>query len=71
MNKLLDKKWWVNAGVRALKTFCQTAITMFTVGQAITDIDWLGMASISLVSAILSILTSIATLPEEETNTED
>lgn len=64
MNEL--KKWFKCAGVRAIKTVCQTAISLFTVGQAFTDIDWKMVVSISLVSGIYSILTSVAGLPEME-----
>lgn len=56
---------WVKAsGIRALKTFCQTLASMITVGQLISDIDWLGALSVSATAAILSILTSLAGLPE-------
>ena len=51
--------------IRALKTFCQTALSLITVGNLITDMDWISIISISGTSAIASILTSIATgLPE-------
>jgi len=61
----MNKQWLYAAGVRALKTFCQTGLTMITVGQAMTDVDWLGMLSISAVAAIVSVFTSVITgLPE-------
>jgi hypothetical protein len=62
----MNKKWWKAAGIRALKTFCQTAISMFTVGQAVLDVNWLNVASVSAVAAVISLLTSIAGLPEVE-----
>lgn len=58
------KKWLNAAGVRAIKTFAQTAVSMLTVGQAVIDVNWINVVSISAVSAVISILTSIAGLPE-------
>ncbi len=58
------KKWIKCAGIRALKTFCQTAISMITVGSTLTEVDWKTIASVSIVAAILSLLTSLAGLPE-------
>lgn len=53
--------------IRALKTFCQTAVSLITVGNLVTDMDWISILSISATSAVVSILTSIATgLPEVE-----
>ena len=61
---VMNKLWWKAAGIRALKTFCQTAVSMLTVGQALLDINWVHILSVSSVAAIISILTSIAGLPE-------
>lgn len=63
-NKTL--RWMRAAGVRAIKTFAETAISMLTIGQAFIDVNWLNVASISTVAAIISILTAIAGLPEVE-----
>ena len=61
----MSKEWLRAARIRALKTFCQTGLTMITVGQARTDVDWLGMLSISAVAAVVSVMTSVITgLPE-------
>lgn len=60
----MNKTWWKAAGVRALKTFCQTAVSMLTVGQAFIDIDWVNVLSVSGVAAVISLLTSIAGIPE-------
>ena len=60
----MNIKWLKAAGIRALKTFAQTAVGMITVGMAMDEIGWLHIASVSLVASILSILTSIAGLPE-------
>lgn len=58
------KKWLKAAGIRALKTFCQTAVSLITVGATLTEVNWLTVGSVSLVAAILSLLTSLAGLPE-------
>jgi len=61
----MSREWVKAAGVRALKTFCQTGLTMITVGQAVSDVDWIGMLSISLVAAVASMMTSVITgIPE-------
>lgn len=60
----MNKTWWKAAGVRAIKTFCQTAVSMLTVGQAFIDIDWVNVLSVSGVAAVISLLTSIAGIPE-------
>ncbi len=48
------------AGVRAIKTFAQTAVTLITVGQAFMEVNWINVISIAATSAVMSILTSIA-----------
>ena len=59
------KKWFKAAGIRAAKTAAQTAVSMLTVGQAVTDVNWVNVVSISAVAAIYSLLTSAAKgLPE-------
>lgn len=53
------------AGIRAIKTICQTALSLISVGTIMSDVDWKMVASASLLSGILSILTSVVTgLPE-------
>jgi hypothetical protein len=64
-------KWIKAAGIRAIKTMAQTAVSMITVGQAVMDVNWLNVLSVSIVAGILSLLTSIAGLPELENNNED
>ncbi len=58
------KKWFINAGIRAIKTFAQTAVSLITVGQAITDLDWIAILSISATSTVISLLTSLGGIPE-------
>ena len=58
------KKWAIAALIRAVKTFAQTAVSMIAVGAAFSEIDWLRVLSVSGVAFVLSILTSLAGLPE-------
>ena len=60
------KKWMKAAGVRAIKTIAQTVVALIGVGTVMSDIDWLMVASASCLSGILSLLTSVAGLPEVE-----
>lgn len=62
----MSKKWLKAAGIRAIKTFCQTAVSMLTVGQAVIDVNWINVLSVSGVAAVISLLTSVAGLPEVE-----
>ncbi len=64
--QIFTKQWLKAALIRALKTVAQTAVSMLTVGQYFTDVDWLGILSISAVAGVISILTSLAGLPEVE-----
>ena len=67
----MSKIWWKCAGIRALKTFCQTAIASIGTSATIGEVNWLIVGSTSLLSAILSILTSLAGLPEVDMNEKD
>jgi hypothetical protein len=60
------KEWAIAALTRAVKTFAQTFAAMIAVGAAFSEIDWLRALSVSGVSFVLSILTSLAGLPEVE-----
>ena len=62
----MNKKWLKAAGVRAVKTMSQTAVSMLTVGQAVLDVNWINVLSVSAVAGVISMLTSIAGLPEVE-----
>lgn len=57
-------KWIKPAGMRAIKTFAQTAASLITVGAVLSDIDWVYVLSSAAVAFIYSLLTSIAGLPE-------
>lgn len=60
------KNWLKAAGVRAAKTMAQTAASMLTVGQAVIDVNWTDVISVSVVAGVISLLTSVAGLPEVE-----
>lgn len=58
------KEWLKAAGIRAVKTFAQTMIGTIAVGAAFNEVDWLRALSVSGVACVLSLLTSLAGLPE-------
>lgn len=58
------KSWLKCAGVRAIKTVAQTAVSLVGVGAVMSDVDWAMVGSASLLAGILSLLTSVAGLPE-------
>lgn len=57
-------KWAKAAAIRAIKTVAQTAASLVAVGAVMADIDWIMVGSASMLAGILSVLTSIAGLPE-------
>ena len=59
-------KWCKCAIVRALKTVAQTAVALIPAGVGITEVSWTVVLSTSLLAGLLSILTSVAGLPEAE-----
>ena len=59
-----SKRWIKAAAVRAIKTVAQTAIATIGTAAVIGDVKWVMVASASILSGILSVLTSIAGLPE-------
>lgn len=58
------KAWLIAAGVRAVKTMAQTAVSIISVGTVMQDVDWMMVGSAALLSGVLSILTSVAGIPE-------
>lgn len=64
LNKIVTKDWIEAAGMRAIKTVAQTAIATIGTGAVLNDVDWVMVASASTVAGILSLLTSVAGLPE-------
>lgn len=63
---MTSKKWWKAAGVRAIKTIAQTAVATIGTSAVLGEVNWLAVASASVLAGILSMLTSIAGLPEVE-----
>ena len=64
--KNITKVWFKAAGIRAIKTMAQTAVATIGVAAVMQDVNWLAVASASLLAGVLSVLTSIAGLPEVE-----
>lgn len=60
----MSKKWWKAAGIRAVKTVAQTAIATIGTGALLSDVSWVGVVSASALAGVLSLLTSVAGLPE-------
>ena len=63
-NKEYWLEWTKAAAVRALKTVAQSALSMITLGLAVTEINWMYVISVSAVAGVYSLLTSVAGLPE-------
>ncbi len=66
-----DKKYWITwikaAGIRAVRTIAQTAVATVGTAVALGEVDWHMVASASALAGVLSLLTSVAGLPEIET----
>lgn len=62
----MTKKWLKAAGIRAIKTVAQTAVATIGTASAMGNVNWIFVASASALAGVLSILTSIAGLPEVE-----
>lgn len=65
------KKWVKCAGIRAIKTVAQSAVATIGTSAVIGDVNWIMVASASALAGILSILTSIAGLPEVKEDDEE
>ena len=63
-------KWLHAAGVRAIKTVAQTAVATIGTGAVISEVDWRMVLSASILAGVLSLLTSVAGLPEVEKRTD-
>lgn len=69
----IHKSWYRAAAVRALKTFCQTAIATIGTSAYMGEVNWIAVGSASILASVLSVLTSVAGLPEckeDETKAE-
>lgn len=58
------KKWFKAAGIRAIKTVAQTAVATIGTSAVLSEVNWIMVLSASILAGILSLLTSIAGLPE-------
>ena len=63
-NSVDTRKWMVNAGIRAVKTMAQTAVAVLGTSTVLSAIDWRMVLSSAVVAGIVSLLTSVAVLPE-------
>jgi hypothetical protein len=62
----MTKQWWKAAGIRAIRTVAQTAIASIGTSVVLSNVNWLAVASASVLAGILSLLTSVAGLPEND-----
>ena len=60
----MGAKWWKAAGVRAIKTVCQTAVATLGTAAVLSEINWVAVGSAAVLAGLLSLLTSLAGLPE-------
>lgn len=65
------KQWLKAAGVRAVKTVAQTAVATIGASAVISEVDWIMVVSASLLAGVVSLLTSIAGLPEVPAETTE
>jgi len=64
MKNILTKKWFKASVIRAIKTIAQTAIATIGTAVVLSDVNWVAVVSASVLAGILSMLTSLAGLPE-------
>ena len=63
---ITKKEWWKAAGIRAIRTVAQTAVAAIGTAALLSEVNWLAVASASVLAGILSLLTSLGGLPEVE-----
>lgn len=66
MNKVFTREWFRAAGVRALKTVAQTAVATIGTSAVLGEVDWIAVGSAAVLAGVLSMLTSVAGIPEVE-----
>lgn len=66
MRRVFTVQWVKAAGIRAIKTFAQSAIALIPAAAMITDVDWKTVMGTAALAAVASMLTSVAGLPEVE-----
>ena len=64
MKKIFTKQWFKAAGIRSLKTVCQTAVATIGTSAVLSSVDWRVVLSAALLAGVLSVLNSFAGLPE-------
>ena len=60
----MTKQWWKAAGIRAIKTVAQTAVATIGTSALMNEVNWIAVVSASILAGLLSMLTSVAGLPE-------
>ena len=66
----MTKTWWHAAGIRALKTVAQTAVSVIGTTAMLSEVDWRVVASSAVLAGIVSLLTSLGGLPEVKTESD-
>lgn len=64
MKEVFTVRWWEAAGIRAIKTVAQTAVATIGTAAVLGEVNWLAVASAATLAGVLSLLTSVAGLPE-------
>ena len=67
IDEIMTKQWLKAAAVRAVKTIAQTAVATIGTAAVLADVNWVMVARASVLAGVLSLLTSVAGLPEVET----
>lgn len=64
MNNIMNKNWWRASIVRCVRTIAQTAVGTIGAAAVLSEVNWAVVASASVLAGVLSLLTSVAGLPE-------
>lgn len=64
MKTEFSKAWWKAAAIRAVRTVCQSAVALIPAGVMITEVSWPVVIGTSVLAGVVSMLTSVAGLPE-------
>ena len=71
MSKVFSKEWWHASLVRCIKTIAQTEVATMGTSAVLSEVDFVMVASSSALAGLISLLTSVAGLPELKTETEE